>query len=165
MGLFQFVKEAGSKLLGSDEAEAALLNSDTATPERLNAVKKMKIEEAIAASELPVISLEVAVNADQVVLSGEVSSQELAEKLTLIAGNQQGIAAVECQLTVKTLDPQSSTAIASIYQVKAGDTLGGIADAHYGDANQYMKIFEANTPMLSDPDKIYVGQSLRIPAA
>ena len=50
-----------------------------------------------------------------------------------------------------------------LYTVKSGDTLGGIAKAHYGDAMKYMKIFEANTPMLEDPNKIYPGQVLRIP--
>ena len=49
------------------------------------------------------------------------------------------------------------------YTVKAGDTLSKIAKVHLGDANAYMKIFEANKPMLSNPDKIYPGQKLRIP--
>ena len=48
--------------------------------------------------------------------------------------------------------------------VKPGDTLSKIAKEEYGDANTYMKIFEANKPMLSNPDKIYPGQMLRIPA-
>ena len=47
--------------------------------------------------------------------------------------------------------------------VKSGDTLSKIAKEHYGDANAYMRIFEANTPMLKHPDKIYPGQNLRIP--
>ncbi|MBT0647203.1 LysM peptidoglycan-binding domain-containing protein, partial [Escherichia coli] len=40
-----------------------------------------------------------------------------------------------------------------------------ISKTVYGDANQYNKIFEANRPMLSSPDKIYPGQTLRIPKA
>ncbi len=48
-------------------------------------------------------------------------------------------------------------------EVKSGDTLSKIAKEAYGDANAYMKIFEANKPMLSNPDKIYPGQKLRIP--
>ena len=40
-----------------------------------------------------------------------------------------------------------------------------IAKTQYGNANAYMKIFDANKPMLSNPDKIYPGQVLRIPAA
>ncbi|MEZ2697270.1 LysM peptidoglycan-binding domain-containing protein, partial [Hafnia alvei] len=49
------------------------------------------------------------------------------------------------------------------YTVKAGDTLSAIAKAQYGNANDYMRIFEANKPMLSHPDKIYPGQMLIIP--
>ncbi len=54
---------------------------------------------------------------------------------------------------------------AQSYTVKAGDTLSKISKEHYGDANQYMKIFEANRDQLSDPDKIKVGQTLTIPPA
>ena len=54
---------------------------------------------------------------------------------------------------------------ATYYTVQAGDTLSKISKANYGDPNQYMKIFEANKPMLSDPNKIYPGQVLRIPPA
>ena len=53
----------------------------------------------------------------------------------------------------------------STYTVKAGDTLSKIAKEHLGDANAYMKIFEANKDQLSDPDKIKPGQVLKIPAA
>ena len=49
------------------------------------------------------------------------------------------------------------------YTVKAGDTLSKIAKAHYGDASQYTKIFEANRDKLKDPDKIFPGQVLVIP--
>lgn len=49
------------------------------------------------------------------------------------------------------------------YTVKAGDTLSGIAKAHLGDANAYMKIFDANRDQLSDPDMIKPGQVLKLP--
>jgi nucleoid-associated protein YgaU len=49
------------------------------------------------------------------------------------------------------------------YTVKAGDTLSGIAKDQLGNANSYMKIFEANRDQLTDPDKIKPGQVLRIP--
>ena len=49
------------------------------------------------------------------------------------------------------------------YTVVKGDTLGKIAKEFYGNAAKYPLIFEANKPMLSDPDKIYPGQMLRIP--
>ena len=49
------------------------------------------------------------------------------------------------------------------YTVQSGDTLWAIAEAQYGDGSKYMQIFEANQPMLQNPDLIYPGQSLRIP--
>jgi nucleoid-associated protein YgaU len=50
------------------------------------------------------------------------------------------------------------------YTVQSGDTLSKIAKEHLGDANAYMKIFNANKDQLSDPDKIKPGQVLKIPA-
>jgi len=50
-----------------------------------------------------------------------------------------------------------------IYEVVSGDTLGGIAKKYYGNANSYMKIFEANRDILDNPNLIKVGQKLRIP--
>jgi len=50
------------------------------------------------------------------------------------------------------------------YTVKAGDTLSKIAKESLGNANEYMKIFNANKDQLSDPDKIKPGQVLKIPA-
>jgi nucleoid-associated protein YgaU len=51
------------------------------------------------------------------------------------------------------------------YTVKSGDTLSKIAKDHLGNANDYMKIFNANKDQLSDPDKIKPGQVLKIPAS
>jgi nucleoid-associated protein YgaU len=50
------------------------------------------------------------------------------------------------------------------YTVQAGDSLSKIAKQFYGDANKYMKIFEANKDKLSDPDKIKPGMDLVIPS-
>jgi nucleoid-associated protein YgaU len=58
----------------------------------------------------------------------------------------------------------SGTAKGRTYTVKSGDTLSAIAKTHLGDANAYMKIYEANRDQLSDPDKIKPGQVLNIPA-
>jgi nucleoid-associated protein YgaU len=56
-----------------------------------------------------------------------------------------------------------AAASANTYTVKAGDTLSAIAKSKLGNANAYMKIFEANRDQLSDPDKIKPGQVLRLP--
>jgi len=63
-----------------------------------------------------------------------------------------------------TVDPAAKAAVTK-YTVKAGDTLSKIAKEHLGDANDYMKIFNANKDVLSDPDKIKPGQVLTIPQA
>jgi nucleoid-associated protein YgaU len=72
---------------------------------------------------------------------------------------------------IKAVDPTFSDLAHEItvaqgdqtYTVKAGDNLSKISKLFYGDANQYPKIAQANN--LADPDKIRVGQNLRIPAA
>ena len=61
-----------------------------------------------------------------------------------------------------TIDP-SLPVPSQTYVVVSGDTLSKIAKHFYGDAGQYMKIFNANKDKLSDPDKIKVGQQLVIP--
>jgi uncharacterized protein YidB (DUF937 family) len=52
---------------------------------------------------------------------------------------------------------------AKTYTVISGDTLSKIAKHYYGDANEWPKIFDANRDKLSNPDRINVGQVLRIP--
>jgi nucleoid-associated protein YgaU len=56
-----------------------------------------------------------------------------------------------------------AAAAGTTYTVQAGDTLSAIAKKHLGNANAYMKIFEANRDQLTDPDKIKPGQVLKIP--
>jgi LysM repeat protein len=81
-----------------------------------------------------------------------------------------------CDLTVNpSLAPQGSSAPAQAaghaagggmqsYTVKSGDTLSKISQQFLGSAAEYMKIFEANRDQLENPDKIRVGQTLKIPA-
>ena len=49
------------------------------------------------------------------------------------------------------------------WKVKAGDTLSKIAQTYFGDMKRYPEIFEANRDILKDPDKIQVGQTLKLP--
>ena len=94
----------------------------------------------------------------KVLVRGKGLSQEQKEKLILAVGNVEGVGEVEDE--VETTD---KTPPAKFYTVKKGDSLSKIAKEYYGDAMKYPMIFEANKPMLSDPDKIYPGQVLRIP--
>jgi nucleoid-associated protein YgaU len=50
-----------------------------------------------------------------------------------------------------------------MHDVVSGDTLSALAKRYYGDASKYHRIFEANRDQLNDPDKIKVGQRLKIP--
>jgi nucleoid-associated protein YgaU len=71
-----------------------------------------------------------------------------------------------CDLSIDSSLPQpTGQAAAQQYTVQPGDSLSKIAKRFYGDANSYMKIFEANRNELKDPDKIRPGQQLLIPAA
>ena len=62
-----------------------------------------------------------------------------------------------------SVDPNAKAV--TTYTVKAGDTLSKIAKEQLGDAGDYMKIFDVNKSILSDPDKIKPGQVLTIPKA
>jgi hypothetical protein len=71
-----------------------------------------------------------------------------------------------CDLTIDASLPAPAAAPAGQkYTVQPGDSLSKIAKRFYGDANSYMKIFEANKSKLADPNKIQPGQELLIPAA
>lgn len=103
------------------------------------------------------------VDGDTVKIEGEVADQETREKVILAAGNIEGVAAVEDESKLMAAEAKTVTGSAAFYEVKSGDTLSKIAKSHYGDAMRYPEIFEANKPMLTDPDLIYPGQILRIP--
>lgn len=49
------------------------------------------------------------------------------------------------------------------YTVQAGDTLGKIAQALYGDGSRWAEIYEANKAKIADPNVIEIGQELKIP--
>ena len=97
---------------------------------------------------------------ERVILRGRVPDQPTRERAIVSAGNNRGVAEVEDQMEVEDKAPKPQS---TMYTVKSGDTLSKIAKAHYGDPQKYPVIFEANRPMLEDPDKIYPGQVLRIP--
>ena len=100
---------------------------------------------------------------ERVILRGRVPRRDVAERMVIEAGNTRGVSEVEDQLEIEPSDKPAPPP-ARFYTVKSGDTLSKIAREAYGDASKYMLIFEANKPTLSDPDEIYPGQVLRIPA-
>ncbi len=71
-----------------------------------------------------------------------------------------------CEISIDaSLPAPAEKPVAQKYTVQPGDSLSKIAKRFYGDANAYMKIFEANSDQLDDPNKIRVGQELVIPPA
>lgn len=162
MGLFSFIKDAGEKLFGGKEAQAATPTAAAApSPADLNAKAAKAIETYITAQNLGASALQVSYDGAQgkVTVQGEAPTQAAKEKITLCCGNVASVTSVENLMSVTNPEPE-----AQYHDVVRGDTLSAIAKTYYGDANKYPKIFEANKPMLSNPDKIYPGQKLRIPA-
>ncbi len=171
MGIFDFVKNAGAKIFGSEEEEVV---EETAAEPEVNHLREKVLSEQKAEREsqkamqltnivwdfdVNVENLEITVLDDIATLQGTVESQSDLEKIVLLIGNTEGIAQVDAQMEVVTPEPE-----ATFYTVVKGDNLSKIAKAHYGKSSRYPEIFEANKPMLSHPDKIYPGQVLRIPA-
>jgi nucleoid-associated protein YgaU len=141
MGLFDFVKGIGNKLFNKD-AEAA-----------------EKIKEHIEQDNPGIQGMNVEFNDGVVSITGEADSPEAMEKAILMAGNVKGVSEVDA----KSLNAPQQEAKVEFYTIVSGDTLSGISKKYYGKANAYMRIFEANREVIKDPDKIFVGQKIRIP--
>ena len=169
MGIVSFFKEAGQKLFGHKEAQAAAQEAQAAPDD---AARQGKIAQANAAAAAAIVSYIGTQNLDAdglavefdavtstVLVSGVAPDQATKEKIVLCCGNVHGVEQVSDMMTVAEPADESQ-----YHTVERGDTLSAIAKKFYGNANEYMKIFEANKPMLGHPDKIYPGQLLRIPA-
>ncbi|PLX84215.1 MAG: peptidoglycan-binding protein LysM [Desulfuromonas sp.] len=148
MGLLDFVKDAGEKIFefASGTSEAKELEAG------------QKLTDVITGLGLRADNLAITFNSGIATVRGTAPTQEEKEKILLALGNTRGVAKVDDQLQVSKREPE-----ATFYTVTSGDTLSKIAKNFYGDSNRYMLIFEANRPMLKDPNKIYPGQMLRIP--
>jgi nucleoid-associated protein YgaU len=178
MGIFDFIRNAGNKVFKKDK------DKDVDSVE--------DVRRHLAAHGVPTKDVTIMLDDDKVTLMGYVPSLEIKEKTVLLAGNIDGVAKVDDRLHVgaRPGKPAATTVAhagstlgtgagkvamsadetpgpqwqSRTYTVEKGDTLSAIAKKFYGDASDYPVIFEANKPMLSDPDKIYPGQVLRIPA-
>jgi len=167
MGLMDFVKDAGEKLFGKGHAQAAMVEAKS-EPDNAGKVKAANdaagdaILTYIKSQNLSATGLTVTFDGATSTVSvfGVAPDQATKEKIALCAGNVAGVEKVNDMMTVDRSAPE-----AKFYTVVSGDTLSKISKTQYGDANKYMTIFEANKPMLSDPNKIYPGQVLRIPPA
>jgi nucleoid-associated protein YgaU len=167
MGLLQFIKNVGDKFSGKVDGKAI----------------EEKIRNDLGSQ---IIELSVEMEEDQVVLSGFCESNDAREKAVLLAGNTKGVSGVNYfkfrvqgaadsdEDIEKAVDEEAAVAEegqaipspsgeTDFYTIASGDTLSKLAKKYYGDASQYDVIFEANREVIKDPNKIYVGQTIRIP--
>ena len=112
---------------------------------------------------------------NKLVIQGSAPSEQIKNEVwNQIKAADAQYSDLTCDLKVDSSLPQPQTAAAAAaagssagggqtYTVKSGDTLSKIAKEFYGNANDYNKIFEANKDQLSSPDRINVGQELKIP--
>jgi nucleoid-associated protein YgaU len=158
MGLVAFIKEAGAFLFGHSAGNPA--PASAASQLSVDVLQKQA-----AAVGVAVDNLAIELNDGTATVRGSVGNQADREKLILAIGNTPGVAQVDDLLVVNAPGAAqgSGQPAATLYTVKKGDTLSAIAKTYYKDASKYPRIFEANRPMLGDPNKIYPGQVLRIP--
>jgi len=163
VGLFKFIKSAGAKIFGADknskENSVKVAGEVEKSEEIENERAARKLEGTIRDLSLKVENLKITIKNEMAKISGKAMNQTTREKVILVVGNVEGIAQVEDNMEVDKKEPE-----AVFHTVERGDSLSKIAKEHYGSANKYQIIFEANKPMLTGPDKIYPGQVLRIPA-
>lgn len=164
MGIFDFIKEAGEKLgFGGDDAPAEGIERfgtevQEDDPELANRMRGNALARKVMTHGFEVEELRVDYADGTAIVFGQVTDQATRERVILALGNVHGVARVDDRLDVAAPEPE-----AVLYTVQSGDSLSKIALAHYGDAMKYVAIFEANQPMLENPDLIYPGQVLRIP--
>ncbi len=178
MGIFDFVRNAGAKLFGKDKPET---HGEPSKPLRTH-VQDHGINPE---------NLHFRFQNGVLIAEGWVPDQDTREKVILIVGNVDGVdkvddriqigrpqataggsvpnqfpgvpGAVGASTSMSHKSPAEAPWSSKTYTVKSGDTLSKIAKEMYGDSSKYQGIFEANKPMLKDPDKIYPGQVLRVP--
>jgi len=159
MGLFNFLKNAGAKLIDKNEKH---VNSDDNLKNMADEIARKQKESVlyslVSGLNVDIQDFSLTYDGEVVTVYGQVDSQADKEKIVLRLGNVNGVAGVDDRMSVVVPEPE-----ATFYEVKRGDSLSKIAKQFYGDPMKYKLIFEANQPMLSNPDVIFPGQTLRIP--
>lgn len=191
MGIFDFVKNAGAKVgIGKStneeaaedkaaieaaaaeaaskrnasrermKAAAAKKRDDANKEKRSEARKSVELEKYVRDMGLSIQGLDIRFDNGTAYIDGTAPDAATKERIILAVGNAQGVGRVDEDIDV---DEDDESKDSEMYVVKSGDTLWAIAQEAYGDGNRYPDIFEANKPMLTDPDLIFPGQVLRIP--
>ncbi|ABR74136.1 peptidoglycan-binding protein LysM [Actinobacillus succinogenes] len=143
MGLFDFVGNIGKKIFNKEEdASQAVTNH-------------------IAEDNPGIDNVAVTVENGVAKLSGVAATAEAAEKAILMAGNIEGIEAVNID-AIKVLNG-SLGGDDEFYIIQKGDSLWKIAEKAYGNGAKYTAIVAANKEVIKDENKIFPGQKIRLP--
>jgi LysM repeat protein len=143
MGFFDFIKDAGAKILGKGDDN-----------------ENVKSYISKNSKTMPIENLDVVVDGETVTLKGHAMTTEDRVKAALIAGNIEGVTKVNFEgMTVAEEVPLNDL----YYEIQKGDSLWKIADIYYKDGSRYPDIVAANLEVIKDADKIYPGQMIRIP--
>lgn len=157
MSLFDFVLDIGNALFHTEDEAAE------------------KIKAHIEADNPGIENLEVLYQKGFVTLRGISHSWDAVEKAILMAGNVKGVGKAISEIQVVDAPGPAPAELQAAgggggmaapvdyYVIQKGDTLSALAKRFYGDGSQYPKLFEANREVIKDPDRIFVGQKIRIP--
>ncbi len=176
MGLFDFIKDIGHKGKDADNSGVQQELTNLVNKAGLSIQNfQLQYEKGLATisgvtttqKDLELVRLMVGnhravekVNDDGLRVAAYAPGQSVPQKPLVLAPNQNPAASAGASGS----SAESPEQPAMMVTVKKGDTLSKIAQEHLGKANLYHQIFEANRPMLKDPDEIFPGQVLRIPA-
>lgn len=177
--------DAARKAAAAAKAKKAAAEREKRAKERAAAAKAKeaeaeakkgeKLEKHINDLGLKVKNLQVRFDDGIAYVGGIVANRATKERVVLALGNTAGVRQVRDTIRVAPQRKAAATSPAAkarrkanaaaqtMHTVKSGDTLSKIAQKYLGDANRYNEIFKANQPMLTDPNKIFPGQVLRIP--
>ena len=145
MGLLDFARDVGRQLFDTD-AEAA-----------------DNIKQHLDITLTGIDKLDVKFDDGVATICGECDSQAVRDHAILVAGNVKGVQKVIADNLMAPEPTPQEVSQDVVYEIKSGDTLGGIARQFYGNPTQYTRIFEANRDIIDDPNLIYPGQKIRIP--
>jgi nucleoid-associated protein YgaU len=179
MGMFDFIKDAGEKIFkpGEVRKEAAIKGHlESFGGDYAGVSVEVDGDVAILAGSVP----STAAREKAVLIAGNIDGIDKVDDRLVVdapavaasapdfSNVSGGVASTEASLGTGIAggglaSAGGGEAASQFYTVQKGDTLSKIAREFYGEASKYPQIFEANKPMLKDPDKIYPGQMLRIP--
>jgi nucleoid-associated protein YgaU len=183
MGIFEFVKGTGQMVsatlakagetarAGEPGAAAANAHSGHPAPEAAEEtspgdITVSALEAKIKGAKVPHHDLSVKlVDAHTVKIYAVVEDAEAKSDLILLVGNTPGVTTVQDAIKVRATGSSHDVEAPAprFYQVKSGDTLSAIAEAELGDASRFKELFNANRHVLSNPDQIDIGQTLKLP--